>query len=242
MYVIYNGYEHANNSLSLRIESLPIRSPTEVRYGLRQRWYLTGQLYIGDGETSADLANKIALLKNAYAVDGLDITFRYDNGDIAEYIDNEQTMSGVRVLVAPSLSPDRGAEYATRWPYRIVVEGEVRTDAGNTILQFQEEITVMGDGGPLTAIIPTVTGSWVKQRVTQAGDFRSLQQGVAVGLTDWPVPNAPLWPSDLEQRPMPLVKRRSPRIRLGGYYEFQTQWRYSYHAIKKLDNNPATDY
>ena len=81
-----------------------------------------------------------------------------------------------------------------------------------------------------------------RQQVAQATPYKVNQRGQAVGLTTWPNPAAPLWPSaeHLDQRSIDYkTPKRTGDVIRSVYTEFDVTWQYYFEANVPLTGSPT---
>lgn len=197
------------------------------------------------GDLEADGQAALSTLETALrlALENLDprasIVLRTDAGGVsATTLIGSQSISGVRVMAYSFDNARGGAEYATLRSFSFIAEAEFLAPAGrNAILSFQESVTVIGTGGPVTRFRPALNAPPVKQLIFPSSVVRATQSGQAVGQLRYPIPPIPLWPVHelLDQRVRTLV---TPDFAGQELSEFTSIWSYSFEAAVSLNLPP----
>jgi hypothetical protein len=238
MYLKYGDYRHAAGEASVMISKQGLFTEAGLPRGVRERWDIQGRL---QAASQADLTTAINALTAAYAVQGRDVGFYFDNDQPSSHqIDSSETNGGVRVVVPPSFPQGKGAEYSTFRNYTLALEAEL-LDAGAGLIGWNERLNFSG-GGPQFAFLQPINGPPVKQLLRQATPYRATQTGEAIGYQVYPVPAAPLWPDaeHLHQREIhyELPKRMGP-AESATYTQFKVTWSYRFEAATPLLGLPT---
>lgn len=239
MYLKYGNYQHAANEASVVITKQALFSEAGLPRGTLERWSIQGQLHAADG---AGLTVAIGSLQAAYAIQGQDVGFYFDDGQPTSHrIQSAATNGGVRVAAPPSFPQGRGAEYTTFRNYTITLEAEW-LDAQASLLSWHEVLQFRG-GGPQFGFLEPINGLPVKQLLKQATTYQVTQSGAAVGYLAYPVPAGPLWPQ-AEQLERREVRYETPR-RLGPpgnptFSHYRVSWSYSFADAGPLFGLPSS--
>lgn len=239
MYLKYGDYQHASGEVSVVISKQGMFSDAGLPRGVRERWDIQGQL---QAASPAALTAAIDALSAAYAVQGQDAGFYFDDGTPSSHrIDNASANGGVRVVVPPSFPQGKGAEYSTYRNYTLSLEAEL-LDPEATILTWHERLNFVG-GGPQFAFLQPINGLPVKQLLRQATPYRATQSGEAIGYQAYPAPAAPLWPDaeHLDQRELHYeLPKRMGLAANATYTEYKVSWSYHFEAATPLLGLPTS--
>lgn len=200
--------------------------------------FVTGDLE-GDGQAALTTEENTLRL----ALDNFDprasIILYTDAGGIsATNLIGTNSISGVRIMGYDLPNSRAGAEYATLRSFSFVAEAEFLASGNtNNIIFFQESVTTIGTGGPVTRMRPALNSAPVKQIVFPASVVRATQSGQAVGQLLYPNPTTPLWPLHelLDQR---VITRITPEFFGADSAEFLTTWTYQFEAAVSLNLPP----
>jgi hypothetical protein len=238
MYLKYGNYQHATNEASVVISKQGIFAESGISRGVRERWDIQGRLQAAD---QAGLTAAIHALSAAYALQGQDIGFFFDDGQPSSHrIQSAATNGGVRVLVPPSFPEGKGAEYSTYRGYTLAVEAEW-LDSESTLLHWTESLSFRG-GGPQFAFFEPLGGLPQKQLLKQATTYFATQTGSAVGQLGYPPAPSPLWPAaehvDRREVRYELPKRSGPTSS-ATYTQFKVSWTYHFEDASPLVGLPT---
>lgn len=239
MYLQYGSYQHASGEVSVVISKQGLFTDAGMSRAVRERWEIQGQLHAA---TPAAVSTAIDALVAAYAVQGQDLGFYFDDGQPSSHaIDSSATNGGVRVVVPPSFPQGRGAEYSTFRNYTIVLEAEW-LDTGTALLSWHETLQFRG-GGPQFAFLQPIAGAPVKQVLRQATTYHVTQSGEAVGQQAYPTPPGPIWPASehVNQRQVryELPKRMGPTGQ-ATFTQYKVSWTYQFEAAAPLVGLPSS--
>jgi hypothetical protein len=238
MYLKYGTYQHPAGEASVVISKQGLFSDAGLPRGIRERWDIQGRLQAAD---QAALTTAINALTAAYALQGQDVGFYFDNGQPSSHqIDSSETNGGVRVVVPPSFPQGKGAEYSTFRNYSLALEAEL-LDPEATLIGWNERLNFSG-GGPQFAFLQPITGLPIKQQLRQATTYRAAQSGEAVGYQSYPTPATPLWAASehvhLREIHYELPKRMGPP---GSptYTHYRVTWSYRFESATPLVGSPT---
>lgn len=225
----YGNYSHAVSEVSLSISNRAIESDMGVIYAHATTYGLSGRIH---ADTIALITTALADLEAAYKLQGRDFTLFDDDGTTATQhrILTANTMGGTRATAAISYPSSAGAEYVTYRNYTVTIEADVLVDANDRILSWQEEISTEGIGAGEFVYLPTLTGAWPRQRVTETTTILVTQSGSAVGLRTWPAFPAPVISDPGALRGRPRLNRRTPRYRNGERWEWPCTWSFNFEV------------
>lgn len=231
MILIYGNYAHPDNEANVSISRVGLEAEDGFVYGYTETWNITGILH---GDTDADLFKAMNDLLDAYSLQGRDLIWK--KGDtVMHQLLSQNTLTGTKVSTLPHFPKNTGGELTTFRTYNIVVEAEVpfvsfdaeADDFEPLILKFEENINRTGTGGPKVAFLPTLTGKYQKQQLTQSSTITIVQSGMKVGLGGYPIPNLPLWPDD-EHQERRQINQAATRRRNGVDLEYPIHWSYTF--------------
>ena len=241
MYLTYGNYTHASGECAVQISRQPTRvEGSGYRNGYVETWLVKGFL---QGANTAALVTSIASLEAAYAVDNATLTLYEDSGAIADQLDTNSTIGGVRVVGGISYPDDgqRNAEFATFRNYEIRLEATV-PDRTVGLLAWTESVGYTGEGGHQFVILEPQTGEPIKQIVKRRTKQTATQQGRAIGQFGYPFAPYPIWP-DHEKLEMRSIRRNSPKrsgpIGAPTFTEFEIEWSYTFESTGYLIGLPG---
>lgn len=200
---------------------------------IRERWDLQGWIV---GTSTADVQAKYRRLAAAYSIENQSIGMWNGGNPTDVYLDRRNTISGVKVIQRPSLPDNRNAAYVTFLPYAITLEAELAANGNaNMMVEFEESLEFEG-GGPAYGHIETLDTLPIKQRRRAATVYRAVQRGRAVALRSRPLVPAPLWPSELMERPR--ISKPSPRRRGNDVIFWPIEWSYVFESAQPMFGEP----
>lgn len=239
MYLKYGDYQHASGEVSVVISKQGIFADAAILRGVRERWDLQGRL---QAESPAALTTALEELAAAYAVQGQDVGFYFDDGTPSSHqITSAATNGGVRVVAPPSFPQGKGAEYSTFRTYTIALEAEVLDDSA-TLIAWHERLNFSG-GGPQFAYLQPINGLPIKQLLKQSTPYRATQAGEAVGMYAYPTPAPPLWPTAEHVHLRELHYELPKRMGEGAsttFTEFRVTWSYQFESAAPLVGLPTS--
>jgi len=205
--------------------------------GRPERWVVAhniqGEVF---GADTATLAAKVAALIGAYSQNNSDATLSGSVHSLA----NASTIGGTRVtaLEFPAGQP---GEWATRVPFRAVVEGEVWADDVEDVIAFEETVDI--DPGEAAYVwTRPIEGKPKSYQTAEQGIWTITQRGSAVGRLSYPTSAVP----------GPVVSGAGivsvgPRISLGqpvrsprGLSDYPLSWEYTITSADEIVATPHT--
>jgi hypothetical protein len=238
MYLKYGNYQHAVGEVAIAISKQALFSEAGLPRGVRERWDVQGQLH---AENQAALSAAIDALRAAYAVQGLDLGFYFDDGQPSSHrILSAETNGGVRIVAPPSFPQGRGAEYTTFRNFTLSLEAEL-LDPQASLISWSETINLQG-GGPQFGFLEPINGPPVKQLLKQSTTYHATQAGQATGMRGYPAVPPPIWP-DAEH-----VNRRQIRYELPQragppgnptFTNYRVSWTYTFEHSAPLVGLPT---
>jgi hypothetical protein len=145
---------------------------------------------------------------------------------------NEETFGGVKVVVPPSFinGPWGGrVEYTNSRTFFLVIRAEIRV--GDGLYALKQKITIKGTGGPKWRYSPKMSGNPDAQTLQSATSFWYIQEGEAIGRTEFPIPADVLFPS-LEHHEMRVVEYTDALDRVVDNAEmYGTSWYYAMEGV-----------
>lgn len=230
MWVSYGSYTHDNKSVTPRVSSSIVRTGRGEAYGVQYRIDLQGAVF---GDDQSTLISNIRSAIDAYAVDGGDFAFRFNDLTAAPdlHIRSDECIGGVQVVSRPTFDPQFPAEYSTFWHFTASLEALVRLHPVNTpvLLEFNESVELVGTGGPKRVWVDLKNFRAQRQQPRPFTRCAATQRGTIVGLNNYMdafLP-APFWP-DLMDHESARRARSSPRRVRGSLVEFRTDYSYQF--------------
>lgn len=208
----YGSYTHDQDEVMVRTSSQWLVDGFNRRMGEVIEYTIIGVKRVADDPdpavTQAALTDALYDLTEAYNFDYKDIELLQDDGSTPtrHVLYNEDTFGGIKVVVPPSFmnGPWGGrVEYSNCRTYYIVIRAEIRV--GDGLFSLKQKLTVRGTGGPKWRYSPKLVGSPDGQVLQTATSFWYIQEGEAIGRSDFPVPADVLYPG-IEHQEMRLVE------------------------------------
>lgn len=204
----------------------PVRNPRE-RIPLAYAHTLEVRGHLQAANQSA-LTTAINELEVAFSETDEDVGFLEDDNTTASshYLPHADTEFGVE-LVSLDWAPGVGIEYQTERTFTALFRAQYQADGHSNIISKRDTITITGDGGPLFAVVPLISGTPRKVQLAASSPCRAVQSGEVVGYSSRPPTEAPAYPND-EQTWLSSVTELDPE-RIGGVLRnFRTLWNYSF--------------
>lgn len=227
MYLVRNGYRHAENEADVTIDRTVSRSDQGTPERLVETWTIEGRIL---GTSQSDLTSKLQQLEAAYANDGGEIALIDNSGNKTVHeLRSQDSLSKVRIVKPVSYPKSGAGEYAIWRTYRVVIEAEQRFGtATNAPTSFTESFQVTGRGEPITIWFYPPAGKPVKQVYGQTL-YRLTQSGQLTGYSrNLPYPQ-PLFPGALAADPSVTFTRSR-----GDYDQWTIAWSYQFESADPL--------
>lgn len=227
----WGTYEHDQNELAVRCEYRSIFDKFQRRIGEQVRFTLIGRKR---ANSQAALTTKLNDLFTAYQSDYKDFYLYLDDGstETTHKILSSATFGGTKVVAGPNFLSDgiwgASPEYANQRTYYVVLQAETRVGTG--LYAWRERISIRGTGAAKWRYSPQITGAPQLQILQDQTSFWYIQEGSAIGRTNYVAPSAPLFPS-IEHADMREISYATPeQIVVGGQELFYTGWKYFFEA------------
>ena len=186
--------------------------------------------------SQAALTTALAALESAYSQDDKDFRVKLADGtDTQHKLLSAGSLNGVQVKDFSYIDRDprhgqSGTEYVNKRTYRVVLEAEGIDPDAYSLLFWDEQLTGIGTGGLAFILKTALVGTPQRQDLVQQTPSVVIQQGRALGYTDWPVPAQPKFPTHehLERRriaygtPQAFGLRQNTLYPITWYYEFES--------------------
>lgn len=187
-------------------------------------------------DTSAALITAATNVINAYSQDYGDAKFLIDGVPAHQLLNSGDCISGVRVVGTsfPKNDPD---ELATVRSFAVTLRATYDA-CEDDLLSWQESVETIGDGGPLTMVIDTVSGPY-QLTLAPTTAVRYIQTGKAIGYAAWPVAPGPVNPAGNEGR-LRRIRRTSARNMGTQLRYYTTSW--SYYMGRDVATFGAADF
>lgn len=236
MYFKYGSYQHDDNSVEFQHSIVAKLDSGGVPFGYTETYRLKGEIRAAD---QASLTTALEALKAAYAIPFQDLIL-YDNSgsETTHALKNSNTLGGVRVIQPPSYPSSLGAEYSTFRTFEIMVAADtpLSTQGNSSVTDWQESLTFIGTGGPRHVWQTLLTGTPIRQQVSELTTIKAIQRGTATGYADYVPFPAPLYPIDVEHQEQRMYDRGTPQFKGSGVNRYYPcSWTYVFEF-----NNPAT--
>lgn len=235
-YFAWGNYVHDANDIQLSVHKKAVFSKRGYLQAIKVMYGLSGALIQQDGDPSA-LNTKVLALEAAYAIESQPFGLYFDTGltqPTAHTIALSQTIGGTRVSALDWANGD-GTQGVSIRNYSITLECDL--PGTETLLDFQETITVRGNGGPRNVVLENLTAYPQVQQVCAQTKVTATQRGKATGLFGWPAYPGPLWPSwlrnDMDER-----GKESPVFSRGNAWEYTSTWSYAFESPEPLNGVP----
>lgn len=197
-------------------EVFPAKVSEQSLYDSRNRkWATEYRLHVaGDfiGELNPGaISAKISAMDSAYREDYLDCGFTVAGGSTPHRLLNNdnRNLSGNQVVYR-SWDHLHPTEYANTRSFSVIVRAIFLAANAPAVLEFEERVTKIGDGGPTWELFDTINGP-EKVDILPRSKVVHVQRGYVVGTTARLSPPGPLWPAE-EKRWMRQITTHSPKF------------------------------
>lgn len=194
MFVTYGSYSHQANLVGFSIDKqVRVNPRTNTNLSVIHTVKVDGYI---KGSTQEEIFYEVALMQQAYSVNGLEWALYHDSGQRSiHYLPNDPYTALMPPRVKGIAFPTSdGPEYATQRRYTIDLEAEYTFfAASNEVLEFQESVTVIGQGGPRYVTTELVLGLPVRNKVAEHTKRIVRQRGSAKGWGQYPAFPAPMY-------------------------------------------------
>lgn len=233
MILKYGSYSFDDNEAAIVISKRSNFSDRGRLEYTRETWTVSG---VKHADTQAALTTALAAMRAALQ-NGYDLALYLGDGTTLtdHYMLNSAARGGVRVTLLDFPKGD-GAEYSTFRTYSIQFEADYY-NTSEQLVQFDEEITIEGTGGPRKFFIEVLEGPPVEQIAVQRTTYRATQSGSVTGFGAFVQPPAPLWPY-AERGEQRKITRSGPKVAAGNRLDYVTKWSYSFESASPLVGNP----
>lgn len=240
MYFKYGPYQHDDNSVAFSLSRTAKLDSGGVPYGYTETYKLSGRL---QADTQAEITAAIDALKAAYSVQFQDLVLYDNSGNVTSHaLLNNNTLGGVKVVEGPSFPNSMGAEYSTYRNYEIVVAADtpLTGQGNNSVTDWNESLTFIGTGGPRAVWQPMITGTPLRQQVSELTTIKAIQRGTAVGFADYISFAAPLFPIEYEHQDQRVWERSTPQYMGNGVKRYYPcNWTYLFEFNNPQTGNPT---
>lgn len=240
-YLEYNDHEHPAGSVMFTIQRRTLYGRTSRRKLIDHNWNIRGFV---QGNTVNEISTQIAAVEDAY-VPGGDLTFYADGTNPSEHVlSDADLISGMQVRSFNWLgATQRGSnvEYVFRRSFSAIVGGYEDPGYQDTDIElWTESVSRIGDGTALNVWMESLAGLAEAQQVMATPKHVTIQQGMAIGLTDYPTPAAPIWGAPYYISTRTNITRTTPTfIGMNGQRFYMTRWRYEFHSDVGLVGDPT---
>jgi hypothetical protein len=237
MRLLYGPYPHNLNECGIAFSKQPEFSPSGIEIGVRHTWDITGQLILP--ENAESIVPFAQALENAYTYHGQDAYLLDDNDGIVRSLRSADAIGGVRIVRKPSFPEFNGGQWANCLSYGITLEAVFpSSDLGAGLLDFQETVSIQGNGQGRWIYLEVLNGPPVRQQITQATTVKVTQSGSAVGYLGAPFEPAPLFPQAVHWE-QSSVQRGSPKRTGSGSNAWDTGFTVSWNYVMEITYDPS---
>ena len=203
---------------------------------MRRTMVLEGEL---KGTSQADIRQKLEYMSQFFQIDGNNSGLYHDDGSPSVHLlTNVGSLSGVRLLQAPSFNRSDPAEYTTYRSFTFTVQADYPILFADTIFDWSETVRYRGNCGPRKQQIELDTGAPDEQIVSQQTVQYIIQSGRAVGTIGYPDPPDPLY-SELLQDPDEGKGFDDPIPQGSGFTLYPRRWQYIMASNIPRDGRPV---
>lgn len=196
--------------------------------------------------TQAALTTSIDSFESAFQTNGGDLHLYLSDGttESSHTLLSSNTITGIRVVGAPSYPSRFGAEYAAGLTalgryVEVNLQAEInRTD--RNIKAWFETVEIIGSSEGEFVIQTPLEGPPIRQEVSEASPAIMIQQGFAIGYSSYPTPQAPLFINDVHYS-RSRVKRYNPRETAGTYTDYKIEWMWPHEKVSLFPSNTPSN-
>lgn len=222
-FVSYGSYQWDQNAVWFTRHLRPIIGKTGRRNFIHNQWILNGRV---NGANTAEVDTARVNMENAL-IDGQDLVFSLGT---TQNLISANCVNGTKIRSLDWLpgydgARGSGAEDVFRRTFRLIIDGLVRVTSDTDIIEWHEQVTGTGTGGPRTLPVGSLTGYVTAQQTQLYTKCEAVQTGYAVGLTGYPPAASPIWVSGA-----------------GGVYEYFERRRNSLSSPQQIGINQNTGY
>lgn len=183
------------------------------------------------------LAARFQVMQASYAQFGRNLVYEFPTGYLFQQILWNETIDGIR-FEGPSISPKDG-EGATNLIVSITASAEVPLAAPSGIVSWREEVTMIGDGGPLVAWSEPIVGAPRPIQLRAQTTYKAIHTCEAVGLTEYPV-ISPFFKSRPPLMNDPSYRKGSAVNINGTFRNFPVSGQWQYESATPLILSPRS--
>jgi len=236
----YGAYTHADGECLVSVlPSLFYGDGGPPRY--KVEWRIICEMIapsnLSGSAASRYLASRFQVMQAAYAQLGRNLVYEFPSGTLFQQILWNETIDGIR-FEGPSWSPQDG-EGATNMIVSITARAEVPVAAPSGIVSWREEVTMIGDGGPLVVwsepLLDTPRPIQLRARTT----YKAIHTCEAVGLTEYPK-ISPFFRSRPPLMNDPSYRRGSATNINGTFRNFPVSGQWQYESATPLILSPRS--
>lgn len=237
MYVKYNGVTRPLNECTVTRNMNAQKDALNNITGQLWQWTINGTI-IGTGASDAAIHANVTTQRLA-----IEAMFSSNNKDLF-LLDNDQLTVIYQLLSnecvnGPSVmtysNPNGGpGDYVSSLPYTVTIEGLIPLLAGQptkNLLNFSEQLTIVGNGGPKRIIRETRNTLPIRQQTSARTKVRAVQSGSASGIAPWPSPPRPIWPNY-------LLNETEQGTRSYDSGKYMINWNFEFESVEPLSGVP----
>lgn len=226
MYFKYGTYQHPFGECMVSEYSATRMYHRRGRaYILRRRMTVVGEII---ADTPSLISSRVREIKYVYSFDGGDAVLQDANmNSTAIFLSSLTSITGVRVVEGPNFpQAENQAHFVTGLPFNVTLEADYLIQSGG-LMEFKETLRKVGNGGPRRIVIEVDSGPPVVQYTTTHTPVKIMQEGRAVGIGEYPVPGAPLFPDAVDYPDGCSVEEESPTLYGNSYLAYPVSWAYT---------------
>lgn len=237
MIIAWGNYRHPMGQTKVTITKTNQLNAKQLPYLEENRWNLYGRLGTA-GQTQTQVLQAISALEAAYSRQYLDLIMYLPDGvtKTPHQLLNADCVGGTRVVGPPSYPEGQGPEGVTYRHFSIDIIGLKPIAENSGLVSFKETIEREG-GGRLRGLLETLDTEPQEQTLRKATIYRTVQQGNAVGLYDYPTIPPPLWPDQLVHG-FPKTSEGNPDVVGSTEINWPVSWMYVYESTTRLQGHP----
>lgn len=180
------------------------------------------------GSSAAVLNDRLGEILSILSVDGFSAALLESDGTATHMQIGQGSFTGGRIVESHFPMQDGMAHFATAIPFGFTIEADYLVNDNDPLVAYSETLTQVGDGRPRSVVIEVDNGAPVEQTVSTHTPIYVIQQGEAVGILSYPVPNLPLFPNAIRAPEDIQISEGSPRLDNGAWFDYPVRWQYRF--------------
>lgn len=229
MYCKYGGFNFHPWESSIGVQAHFERSARGFKLFQHLEFTFSGEIVEQD---AAAIDARLSSMSQAFSSDGQSCGLVHDNGTptwhwMSNYAENPTNLTDVQVI-SQRIPQSINGEFVSGRNFEFRVASMYLT-APSAIVEFNEQITRVGNAGPEFKWMRNKFWGWYPKMVTPNSIQVMTQSGYAIGVYNYILPQAPIYAPPFEQPNLRKVTHTGPKRYRKGHTHYKTEWSYTYH-------------